>query len=461
MSQAAGDRRLRFAIEGRPPSCYDLHRDQGKGADMGISTGYRQQHSAWGLILTGVLGLVLGLLIAWVIAPVRWIDTDPVDLRVAHQQDYVRMVADSYALNGDVSLAQERLQELSPDGVDLAPVAALVAQVSAQCQAQGDEAAVARLERLANDTGLAQWSRAEVPPAAQAPAAEPPAEAAAQEPLPSWVLLLFAIGVFIVVFAAIAGLVLARQNKRAATQPDFPVFDAGLTPLAEEESSAPLSPAEPTATPQRPSLEEILGIDTATTRSFTPPLRSEEPLPDVGALDLPPAAQAVPPEFPIDQVSQPAAVAPTVSPTPSGGALAEFDVTYHFGDDDFYYSVAIDSPEESFVGQCGIVISDIVSTAGPQQVTAFDVWLFETRGPHTTSQVLLSPWAAADENTVARLGHKGALITATPGGSLSLQTPSLRLTAEVTEVSFHASEQYPNGIFEHLALHMRVDGLPA
>ncbi|MEN6480227.1 MAG: hypothetical protein ABFD20_11415 [Anaerolineales bacterium] len=428
---------------------------------MGISTGYRKQHSAWGLILAGALGLVLGLLIAWVIAPVRWVDTDPVDLRLAHQQDYVQMVADSYALNGDVSLAQERLQQLSPDGVDLAPVAALVAQVSTERQAQGDEATVARLERLTNDTGLAQWSGAQAAAPTQVPAAEAPAQAAAPEPLPSWVLLLFAIGVLIVVFAAIAGLMLARQNKRAAAEPEFPVFDAGLTPLAEEEAPASTASAQPTATPQRPSLEEILGIDTATTRSFAPPPTSEEPLPDVGALDLPPAAQAAPPAFPLDQASQPTVAAPTISPAPSGGALAEFDVIYHFGDDDFYHSVAIDSPEESFIGQCGIVISDVVSTAGPQQVTAFDVWLFETRGPRTVSQVLLSPWAATEQSTAARLSRKGALITATPGGSLSLETPSLRLTADITDVSFHPSEQYPNGIFEHLALHMRVDGLPA
>ena len=77
------------------------------------------------LILGAVLGLAIGLLAAWVVWPVKWADTDPADLRAEHQQTYLLLVADSYAINGDVPLAQRRLQELTPDGRDLSAVASL------------------------------------------------------------------------------------------------------------------------------------------------------------------------------------------------------------------------------------------------------------------------------------------------------------------------------------------------
>jgi hypothetical protein len=53
-------------------------------------------------------GLVLGLLIAWVLAPAEFVDATPAYLRADLQEDYLRMTIDSFRLNADPNLAIQR-----------------------------------------------------------------------------------------------------------------------------------------------------------------------------------------------------------------------------------------------------------------------------------------------------------------------------------------------------------------
>jgi len=57
-------------------------------------------------------GLILGLLIGWVIAPVEFINATPSYLRADLQEDYLRMAIDSYRVNPDPNLAVQRWQSL-------------------------------------------------------------------------------------------------------------------------------------------------------------------------------------------------------------------------------------------------------------------------------------------------------------------------------------------------------------
>ncbi len=57
-------------------------------------------------------GLILGLLWAWVIDPVDFVDATPAYLRADLQEDYLRMAIDSYRLNPDPNLALQRWQNL-------------------------------------------------------------------------------------------------------------------------------------------------------------------------------------------------------------------------------------------------------------------------------------------------------------------------------------------------------------
>ncbi|GAB1471802.1 hypothetical protein MASR2M66_26800 [Chloroflexota bacterium] len=59
-------------------------------------------------------GLVLGLLIGWVIAPVQFKDATPSYLRADLQEDYLRMAIDSFRLNQNPNLAVQRWQGLGP-----------------------------------------------------------------------------------------------------------------------------------------------------------------------------------------------------------------------------------------------------------------------------------------------------------------------------------------------------------
>jgi hypothetical protein len=59
-----------------------------------------------------VLGLALGVLYAWVLNPVEWVDGVPSQLRDDLQVDYLRMAIDSYAVNADPDLARERFDSL-------------------------------------------------------------------------------------------------------------------------------------------------------------------------------------------------------------------------------------------------------------------------------------------------------------------------------------------------------------
>ena len=64
-----------------------------------------------GLIVGAIFGLGLGLLLGYVIAPVRWVDGAPQDLRVDYAANYWRFVTESYSEHGDPDLAQQQLGE--------------------------------------------------------------------------------------------------------------------------------------------------------------------------------------------------------------------------------------------------------------------------------------------------------------------------------------------------------------
>jgi hypothetical protein len=59
-----------------------------------------------------ILGIVLGVLYAWVISPVEWVNGTPADMRDDLRVDYLRMVIDSYEVNQDPELALARFDEL-------------------------------------------------------------------------------------------------------------------------------------------------------------------------------------------------------------------------------------------------------------------------------------------------------------------------------------------------------------
>lgn len=75
--------------------------------------------SAAGLLLLGVvLGLAGALYYAWVVSPVVFTDASPARLSQAYQEEYIFLVSQSYAANGDWVLAEQRLAVLEDPALD-------------------------------------------------------------------------------------------------------------------------------------------------------------------------------------------------------------------------------------------------------------------------------------------------------------------------------------------------------
>jgi hypothetical protein len=63
-------------------------------------------------VLALIVGLGIGLVVAWVIIPVEYVDATPEYLREDLQVDYLRMAIDSYSVNKEAGLAVSRYDEL-------------------------------------------------------------------------------------------------------------------------------------------------------------------------------------------------------------------------------------------------------------------------------------------------------------------------------------------------------------
>ena len=95
-------------------------------------------------LITGlVLGIGIGLLVAWGIAPVQYIDTTPSTLRFDFKDEYRYLIAAAYTASGDLPRAQARLTTLA----DADPVKALGAQAQRML---ADNVSMEKIRILAN-----------------------------------------------------------------------------------------------------------------------------------------------------------------------------------------------------------------------------------------------------------------------------------------------------------------------
>ena len=418
------------------------------------------------------MGLLVGLALGWWVWPVRWVDTDPSDLREQHQIAYVQMVADSLAVNGDAHLAGQRLYELTEQEQDWREVAALVERTAVEREQAGDVAAALRLRRLAEIVQL---------PEVRAPAVAP-----ASSPRRLGVRTMVLLGGIILVLAALtlmAWLVWRFQRRPAkavsvAASPVQELVAAREAALAAGDGKRWQPPAD--ATPARmPAFEDLsdlseeeqavsLGLDEAEEdlwedlgeESLQEGTLPEEPLEDE-SLDATLADGAEPrAQAPSEPVSAPSRALRSMATARAKGSESiwgEFETDYHLGDDDFYYAFTVESPEREFVGQCGIVIGDVLSAEQPQRVDAFDVWLFETQGSRTVTKVLASPYAFEDEAQQAKISRRGEMHVAQPGAVLTLEGTHLRLTVTVLDCLYLPWGKAEEAIFSQLSVLMVVE----
>jgi hypothetical protein len=114
------------------------------------------------LVLAFVAGLVIGLpILGWWIWPVQWVDAEPRDLRADLKQDFLCLVVDSYAANGDVPLAMQRMQ-VAGYTADTAPDA-LRALSPAQCKRENANKIMDLVGAVQASSGIVSNPTGEIP----------------------------------------------------------------------------------------------------------------------------------------------------------------------------------------------------------------------------------------------------------------------------------------------------------
>jgi len=113
----------------------------------------------WEVIPVLAIGIGLGLLYAWMIAPVRYINTTPITLRADFKDQYRMLIAASYASTHDLARAKIRLELLG----DADPVQVLSAQAQRLLASGQPFDIVQQVAMLADDM---QSGVAHIPPTA-------------------------------------------------------------------------------------------------------------------------------------------------------------------------------------------------------------------------------------------------------------------------------------------------------
>jgi len=141
-------------------------------------------------------------------------------------------------------------------------------------------------------------------------------------------------------------------------------------------------------------------------------------------------------------------------PGESEAPLKQFDMTYVLGDDRFDMSNAIETGQGTFLGECGMGISETIGVGDPDKVTAFEVWLFDKNDIRTVTTVLMSQHAFHDPTLRAKLAPKGEAALAQVGDVVMLSTASLRVRAKVVELEYGLGGLPDRSYFQRLRVAM-------
>jgi hypothetical protein len=456
---------------------------------MDRDTGRTRPWYFWPLI-TFVAGLLLGwLVIGWWLWPVEWRNALPQDLAPRLQNQYLTMVAESYAANGNVQLARDRLAGWPADEL------AVALGNTQENLAATDAARAANVQLLASALSL---STGGVGVSGAGPL--PTAQSAQPTPVPggddaaglSLLRICTAFLWIVLVLAAIAFFIYLFMRWRAAQQgtepPDVgalarqilgrkpaPVERAeyeyrsggergeGFESSLAEETAAEVAAQEksrwsdPTdadwrevgsdsATPPRVSYDDRLGTDfeeETVEDADLPPFRSprEEPR-------MVPPRPAAEPTF---EVSRP--VSP-VRRSGIGAKLGDFVAVYQMGEPDYDEAFDINDPVDGLVGQCGLQLNEPVGRNRDQAV-ALQVWLWDSSDPDTRVKVLMSEAAYRDTATRAQHVSEHEAVPVRQGTDFELESHDLLLRGQIERVEY-AEQEANRAVFADLQVHMQV-----
>ena len=331
-----------------------------------------------------IAGLIIGLVVlGWGLFPVEYTGADPSGLFDEYQATFVRNAAELYAFDNNQDKLRAALQGWGGDAV-----ACEMAQNSLD---PADRQRLVAAATIVNSTGCGSLAVPGVAPETQATllpgvVATPPATESAEGGSGTLPLLLLGMLLLLLV-AAIFYVWNRRRTLMEGTGEDDLGYDDGT--LGQKAG-------RPTYT--RP------GADAAATT---------------------------------------AAVASQPTPVP----IARFRTVFTRGHDTYDDSFSIENANGDFLGECGVGISETIGATAPKNVTAFEVWLFDKNDIRTITKVIMSDHAFFDDALKAKLAPKGEPVLARANETIVLETATLIINAEITEMDYGHSPDLPDASY--------------
>lgn len=135
------------------------------------------------------------------------------------------------------------------------------------------------------------------------------------------------------------------------------------------------------------------------------------------------------------------------TPEPIAVPIARFRTQYTRGYDTYDDTFSIENANGEFLGECGVGISETIGAITPKSVTAFEVWLFDKNDIRTITKVIMSDHAFFDEAIKAKLAPKGEPVLARENETIVLETATLIINAEITEMDYGVSGEMPDASY--------------
>ncbi len=331
-----------------------------------------------------IAGLIIGLVVlGWGLFPVQYTGSDPSGLVPEYQAIFIRNAAEVYSWDNN----QEKLRlALSGWGGD-----ALACELAQTPVDAGDQARLVAAATIVNGQGCAGLAAAGV---ATVPGAAATAVTGQGAATGSSTLLPLLLGGLLLFLLLLAGLYV--WNRRRA------MLEGGAAGETEYAQPAPVAKSA-----SRPATRPTMPGTTA--------------------------------------AAAPATV--VLSPEPAAVPIARFRTAYTRGHDTYDDAFSIENANGDFLGECGVGISESIGASAPKNVTAFEVWLFDKNDIRTITKVIMSDHAFFDDALKAKLAPKGEPVLARENETIVLETATLIINAEITEMDYGAMAELPDASY--------------
>jgi hypothetical protein len=367
----------------------------------------KNRQFGWGsLIAALVVGLLAGwFAIGWGLWPVRWTNTDPIDLRQEQREDYLVMVATDYAMTQDASVALNRLQSwpsLAEADREIRELADFY-----DAQGEGSQSSVLRLlsRGLPLPTGAAESEQPAVMPS------EPVGSR-----LVNWAKIILVVAAVLGLAALAVYVVRQRTGLRRAISDRVRDRPRRARPATEQEVSTELPQVE----------SEFIDLTEPTSKAPPQPATRGGIMPRV---------------FRRSQAKT-AAASWTFEAAYMGQGM-EYDQTF-----------TLDGKDGEYYGECGVGAATPVGIDF-ERVNALEVWLFDKSDIRTVAKVLMSDKAFHDVGLREELAGRGDPVLAAPGTEFSLEGNRIMANVVITKVSYLQDEADGNA-FSHVAIRLEV-----